>query len=222
LSSYLARDLRKIVARHRTDKSEISPKGFSKSFFVTIAILFLIFVLSVTPSLSVITNILDLISFILATPKLFTPEVKESMLRLYVLTLQAYTFGRAEFPRNAFTYALGALLFLCTFSLFPFALDKLLQAQGLEFQKLLAALNARGLPVAGYLMQPVAEDQEVFTKIWIFLGPVVLVFLVMSASVIVLSSRAKVSKAKQDAFADKALFWAVIIFAYSRALSMMA
>src|SRR6185437_11251002 len=33
----LARDLRKIVARHRTDKSEISPKGFSKSFFVTIA-----------------------------------------------------------------------------------------------------------------------------------------------------------------------------------------
>ena len=231
----LARDLGQIVA-HRSDDSEVLPRIFSKHFRVTVTVLLLICVITfglnakrilafasqIAPRLSVVTNVLDLFSFTLATPKFFTAEVKDSMLRLYMLTLQSYTFGRVQFPRNAFTYSLGALLFLCTFSLFPFLSDRLLNLQDIEFQQLLAAFNARGFPVAGYLIQPMAEDQEIFAKMWIFLGPVMLVFLVISISVIFLSSRPQIYKAKQDDLADKALFWAVVIFAYSRALSMMA
>lgn len=178
------------------------------------------------PKLSIVTNIFDLLSFILATSKLFITEVRNSMLHLYILTLRSYTFNKVQFSRSLFTYSLGALLFLCTFSLFSFLLNKLFNIQANEFQQILVAFNARRFPiagkVAGYLIQVMAENQEIFSKMWIFLGPIMLVNLVMSISVIFLSSRAQVSKAKQDAFADKALFWAVVIFAYSRALSMMA
>lgn len=231
----ISRDIGQVTV-HRADHPEAQPRTFSKHFWVTAAVLLLIcvimfglhaksisdFAASVAPRLSIITNVLDLLSFILATPKLFTTEVKDTLLRLYILVLQSYTFGKVQFPKNTFTYSLGALLFLCTFSLFPFLLDKWLYNEGLQFQQFLAAFKAIGLPVAGYLIQPMAEDQEIFAKSWIFLGPVMIVFLVMSISVIFLTSRAQVSKAKQDEFADKALFWAVVIFAYSRALSMMA
>ena len=176
----------------------------------------------VTPRLSIVTNVLDLISLILVTPKLVSIETRDNVRDLSIQTLRSLTINKINIPRSAITYILGGMILV---SLFPLLL--LMLAYSLyQFSQLIAlgeTLNNIFPSPAffDYINKHMIEIQMVFTKMWPFTVSVTIVSVVLAASVILLSALAKESPEAQKKLEDTLLFCGLVVFAYSRALSMM-
>jgi hypothetical protein len=77
-------------------------------------------------------------------------------------------------------------------------------------------------PFSDYLRKHMIEIEEISTKIWSAIAvPFSAVCVVSATSVTLLRAIAKVSPEAQEKLNDKALFWGLIAFVYSRALSMI-
>jgi hypothetical protein len=164
----------------------------------------------------------------LVTPKLFTQEIKQLLLNAYMQILQIYMLGKIQLPRNTVTYSLGAFLLLSTFSLFPLGLlylNEINYSQLLQLNNLFSQLfKSAKLPYASsfdYIGQRMVDVHSVFAETRPFFGSVMIVYVVFSISVILFSAITKASPEDQDRLADKMLRWGVVVFLYSRALSMM-
>jgi hypothetical protein len=72
-----------------------------------------------------------------------------------------------------------------------------------------------------YIGQHLVESHSVITAMWPFLASVMIVYVVFTISVILLSALAKPTREVQDRLADTLLRWGLVVFIYSRALSMM-
>jgi len=178
----------------------------------------------VAPRLSIVTNVLDLISLILITPKLFTIETRDNVRGISMQTLRSFTLNKIVIPPNHVTYIIGAAMFVSLFSLFPLVMKYLLdyqRSQLLEISNILKHTFPTPFPFLDYFSRHVIEVQEVSTKMWVFEGPVMIVTVVLATSVILLSALAKASPEAQEKLSDKLLFLGIVVFAYSRALSMM-
>jgi hypothetical protein len=240
-SSDVLSDIRRVAAK-RTDWSQDSLREVSKSsrrglaFIAVLAVV--LFGLNaraisdlatrLAPKLSTVTNVLDLISFILVTPKLFTIEIKNNLLDAYIHTLQGYTLGKVQLPRNIVTYSIGAMLLLFSFSLLPLTLSYLLDVfyhqlldEIIIFSQLAKSTKLFDASFFDYMARHLVESQSVFTAMWPFLGSVMIAYTVITISVIFLSTLAKATPEAQERLADMLLCWGLIVFVYSRALSMM-
>lgn len=186
------------------------------------------FVTQLSPKLTTITNILDLISFVLVTPKLFTKDIRDNLLHAHTQTLQFYTLGKVQMPHNTITYFIGAFLLLCTFSLFPLFLlylndlnFSLLLKATTQFSRIAKLTNVFDASFFDYIAKRMVEVHSVFAAMWPFLGSIMIVYVVFSISVILSSALAKATPAAQGRLDDKLLRWGVVVFLYSRALSMI-
>ena len=72
-----------------------------------------------------------------------------------------------------------------------------------------------------YIGHHLVESHSVIAAMWPFLGSVMIVYVVFTISVILLSALAKATPEAQDKLADKLLHSELVVFVYSRALSMM-
>jgi hypothetical protein len=132
--------------------------------------------------------------------------------------------NRIVIPRNQVTYILGATVFVSLFTLFPLIMKYLLDYQASQLLKISDILKKTSpipLPFLDYVSRHVIEVQGVSTKMWVFEGPVMIVTVVLATSVILLSALAKASPEAQETLSDNLLLWGIVVFAYSRALSMM-
>jgi hypothetical protein len=176
----------------------------------------------VAPRLSTVTNVFDLISFIMVTPKLSSTEIKDNILDLCVQTLRLFTFNKINIPPSPATRILGGAILV---SLYP--LLTLITAYSLhQFSQLieLGEIFNKILPnpFFDYINKHLIEIQLVFMKIWPFTVSVVIISVVLEASVILLSALAEASPEAQKKLEDRLLFCGLVVFAYSRALSMMS
>jgi hypothetical protein len=186
------------------------------------------FLVYLAPKLPTATNILDLISFVMVTPKLFNEEAKNNLLATYIGVVRIYTLGKMRVPGNTITYSIGAMLLLCTFSLFPFLL---IEFNEINFSQLLSITSqfsqlgrSTGVFDASffdYMRGHMVEAHAVFAAMWPFFGSTMIVYIVFSISVIFFSALPKATPEDQDKLADKLLSWGVVVFLYSRALSTM-
>jgi hypothetical protein len=140
----------RVVAKP-TDQSQDSPREVSESSrraLAYVAVLVIVVIglnaraisdlaTRLTPKLPTVTNLLDLISFVLITLKLFTVGVRNNLLRAYIQTLQGYTFGNPFSPQYYHVHNRGLFL-LCTFSLFPLFL---LYLNDINYSKLLEIIS---------------------------------------------------------------------------------
>ena len=76
-------------------------------------------------------------------------------------------------------------------------------------------------PFFDYINKHLIEIQMFHTNLWPFIVSVTIISVVLAASVILLSALAKASPEAQKKLEDKLLFCGLVVFAYSRALSML-
>ena len=175
----------------------------------------------IAPRLSIVTNVLDLISLILVTPKLFSIETRDNVRDLSILTLHSVTINKINIRSSTASYILGGTTLVLLYPLILLVLRQSLY----QFSQLIAlgeALNKKlHSSFLRYINQHMIETQMVFTKMWPFTVSVTIVSAVLAASVILLSALAKVSPEAQKKLEDMLLCCGLALFAYSRALSMM-
>jgi hypothetical protein len=182
----------------------------------------------VAPRLSVVTNFLDVISLILMTPKLFTIEA-EADVRDLNQPMRSFTFNKIIIPRNIlipfYRAALILFLILLTKYLVDYNASQLL-AVCASFNKILSNSPASILvsPVCDYVSKHVIEIQMVSAKMWSsFFRPLMFVSGVVVISLTLLRLLRAIAKSPeaQEKLDDMALFFDLVLFIYSRALSMM-
>jgi hypothetical protein len=119
--------VRTFIANVLTDVCRIvtrrGPRTLSNASFRTLAFLvFTVFIYvylnipaiwdfaeRVLPRISVITNVLDLLRLLLATPKFSTMETRENVRGFSILTLRLFTF-KFEIPHSALAYVFGGAI----------------------------------------------------------------------------------------------------------------
>jgi hypothetical protein len=228
-------DVLRIVKRP-TSGQECGPRTLSKAFLLSLVFLALtgiiLFQLNIgaiwnvatrfTPRLSIVTNVLDLLSLILVTPKFFTIEARDNVRNVSVQTLRSFAMNKIIIPRTTITSILfGAVLVSLFFlSLLMLAYSVFYQASQLvvldeTVNKIFPS------PLFDYIRKHVIEIQMVYTRMWPFAVSVTIVSVVLAIAVILLSALAKESTEDQEKLKDKLLFWGLVLFAYSRALSMI-
>jgi hypothetical protein len=181
----------------------------------------------VAPRLSVVTSFLDVISLILMTPKLFTIEAAVGDERIQ--TMRSFTFNKIIIPRNIlipfFRATLFLLLLLMTKYLADYNTSQLLAVCEI-FNKILGNNPALILasPVCDYYSKHVIEIQMVSAKMWSsFFRPLMFVSGVIVISLTLLRLLRAIAKSPeaQEKLDDLALVIGLVVFTYSRVLSMM-
>ena len=161
-----------------------------------------------TPRLSIVTNVLDLISLILITPKFFTIEARDNVRDVSVQMLRSFTINKINIPRTTITsIVFGAVVVsLLVLSLLVLAYD---QSYGTaQFIGLAEALN-KIYPSSSfaYIIKHVIGIQRVYMKIWPFLIATTIITIVLAVSIILLAhlpnSRQRIRKNWKITF----LFW---------------
>jgi hypothetical protein len=184
----------------------------------------------VAPRLSVVTNCLDVISLILMTPKLFTIESEADVLDLKIIQpMRSFTLNKIVIPRNILVpfYRATLIIFLIFISkyLVDYNASQLL-AVCASFNKILANNPALLLvsPVCDYFTKHVIEIQMVSAKMWSsFFRPLMFVSGVVVISLTLLRLLRAIAKSPeaQENLDNMALFFGLVVFTYSRTLSMM-
>jgi hypothetical protein len=176
---------------------------------------------SVAPRLSIVTNCLDTISLILLTPKLFTIEARDNVRDLSIQMPRSFTFNKITIPRNILTPIFRAAMFLLLLLRLKY-LGDYNASQLLVICETLNKIFAN--PFCDYISKHVIENQIVSAKMWSsFGGPVMFVCGVVVTSVTLLRLLRAIAKSQeaQEKLNDMALILGLVVFVYSRALSMM-
>jgi hypothetical protein len=176
----------------------------------------------IAPRLSIVTNVLDLLSLILVTPKFFAIETRDNVRDVSVEVLRSFTMNKIIIPRNTITaITFGAVIVLLLVVLFLVMEYNLTYgtANVLAFIETLNKIYP--IPLADYFTKHVIEIQRVETKIWPFVIATTIITIVSFVSIILLSALAKQSPEDQKKLENTLLFFGLVLFAYSRALSMI-
>jgi len=176
------------------------------------------------PRLSIVTNVLDLLSLILVTPKFFAIETRDNIRDLSVEMLRSFTINKINIPRNTITaISFGIVFVFVSLLVIVFLVMTYNRTYGTaHFLVLIETLDKiYPTPFAEYIVKQVLEYQRVETKIWPFIIATFIINIVLTVSMILLSALAKQSPEDQKKLEDKLLFCGLVLFAYSRALSMI-
>jgi len=174
------------------------------------------------PRLSIVTNVLDLLSLILVTPKFFAIETRDNIRDLSVEMLRSFTINKINIPRNTITAISFGIVFVSLLVLVFLVMEYNRTYGTTHFLALIETLNKiYPTPFADYIIKQVLEYQRVETKIWPFIIATFIINIVLAVSMILLSALAKQSPEDQKKLEDKLLFCGLVLFAYSRALSMI-
>lgn len=153
----------------------------------------------VMPRLSIITNVLDLISLVLVTPK-----ISELL------------------PPRTITLVFRVAIFISVYLLLLLALILSTNYTIPQLLELIEIVN-KIFPsrIFDFMRKHMLENQMVSMQIWPFAKSIAIVTVVLAASMMLVSPPAKTSSQAQQTRNDKLLCWGVVVFAYSRALSML-
>jgi hypothetical protein len=224
------------VVKRPTSGQERGPRTFSKASLLSLAVLsftvIILFLLKIgaisnlatrfSPRLSIVTNVLDLLSLVLVTPKFCTIQTRDNVRDVSVQTLRSFTINKINIPRTtmASVYFGAVLVSVLVLSLLVLTYDRSYGTpQLLALTETLNKISPS--PSFDYIIKHVIEIQMVFTKIWPFVVATTIVTIVLAVSLILLSALAKQSAEDQKKLEDKLLFSGLVLFAYSRALSMI-
>lgn len=177
------------------------------------------FLMEALPEADLITNALDLFSFVFATPALFSLEIRERLLASYLEILKFYTRGYAGNRQTSLNYFFGSVLFLLTIAMLYLTL-KLSYNNGvllLEMAKMLDTLQKNWF--TSYMVESMNNTQSSLAVIDLFLYALILAYLVFTSSVILANSL--VSRISKEQVNKILLSIAVIVFIYSRAIAMI-
>jgi amino acid permease len=137
-----------------------------------------------------------------------------------VIRRRTHSQSRKSIPRNTLIYVFRVAI------LFPLSLLTAKYLVDYDYDQLHAVVDTLNKifpnPFFNYISIHVIEIQMVSTKMWSsFAGPLIIISVVSATSIILLRAIAQGSPEAQEKLSDKALFWGLVAFAYSRALSMM-
>jgi hypothetical protein len=200
------------IVKRRSNKED-QPWALSKASLITLRFLaaagLILFLLNigalwhlttlVMPRLSIVTNVLDLISLVLVTPKL-----------------------SELLPPRTLTFVFRGALFLSLYVLLLLALAIFINYTIPQFLELIGTVNKIfHSRLLDYLWKHILETQMVNMQIWPFAKSITIVTVFLAASMMLVSPPAETSPEAQQRRSDKLLCWGVVVFAYSRALSML-
>ena len=139
-----------------------------------------------------------------------------------VQTLRSFTISKINIPHTTNTSIIFGVVLVSLLVLSLLMLGRFSFYQIPQFVALTEIMNKifPG-PLFNYISKHLIEIQVFFTNMWTFVVATTIITIVLAISMILLSALAKESPEDQKKLEDKLLFWGLVLFAYSRALSMI-
>ncbi len=180
----------------------------------------------IAPRMNFITNTMDLVSLVLITPKSFSGSSRETLQELFY-EVASKTFGNRSAAWDIqHVLAAGAILII---ALFPFlwvalavssdigpkvikmmnSIRLIYRAEGLNFDW----IDQMGKPFVGWIL--------ILDRLRTFVDATAIISTAMTASLAIGAGFRKLNRVQQEKWEDRLLWLSIVIFAYSRALSML-
>jgi hypothetical protein len=174
--------------------------------------------------IEIVSNILDLSSFVCATPAFYDAITRTNFDTSYMSVLRLYTLNKITKAPTKKKYVLGAFLFLFSLIGLPVVLLRSSDMLGRSMLKFMDSIQH-------HFHSPVLSQEIIIIERTVkfsggfFNSPFVISTAIVDISlliILVISNVFRTSEEKQEKLNRRFLYVAAVMFAYARALSIMA